>query len=479
MKKVHDINSRLIRFVSLLFVVAILAPRAHADDRLSNALQEFLGNEQGRMSRSVDRSKLKALTNLQDQRYAPEQGNTFRVKSYWVDASRMHSFEGIGMSAETKSLFTRTYNGKKQVRLLVHPESAGLYQSLAAKATRASDFMATATASSRTLVAWPVGQPSKALFAKLSLDKMIGGVRRTISQGEVARSVGINDVLALSKQNGRLPSSFKYIPETFSSIPRGMSEGGMIIREIPKEMSRGDKKYVPMFSLYAQPKGGGKPMLVDMINKSNMDPATYVREKIIRPFAKQWVQLSIMNGINAEPHGQNLLIELDKNNQPTGKFIHRDFGGFDIDFSYRKQAKLPLPKTMPTITSLEKDYKVNADSAKALRKLDTFFWGGLAYNLDKDLPSWKTQGLLKAKGSIAKGDIRKMLYQELETQYTNVTGQKVSLNNSAWNLKKMLVARTKLNTITPKARMPLRNFKFKPMPLKPHRYIRANRIPGR
>lgn len=426
-----------------LTLCALASSSALADSALTPALREFLGNEQGRISRSVDTTRLIALDNHQDPTYSPEKGRTFTVKSYWVDAGKMHAFEGIGINPQIKKLFVREVNGRKQVRLLVHPESTKLYDKLVRSggASAGGDFKATATASSRTLVAWPAGKPQQALFAKLSLDKMIGGVRRTISQGEVARSVGINNVLAMAASRRELPRSFKFIPETFSAIPKGMSEGGMIIREIPKEMASGKRKYVPMFALYATPKNGGEPLLATMIRQSGMTPKDFMRDKIIRPFAKQWIQLAVQGGINAEPHGQNLMIELDHRNQPTGVFVHRDFGGFDIDFAYRRERKLALPKVMTSITTVQKDYKVSQDPARALRKLDSFFWGGLAYNLDKDLPQWGRTGLLKGKGQLAKGEIKRMLEQELVGQYHALTGKTVRLDGSFRNVTRMLAAR--------------------------------------
>jgi hypothetical protein len=155
----------------------------------------------------------------------------------------------------------------------------------------------------------------------------------------------------------------------------------------------------------------------------------------------------VQGGINAEPHGQNLMIELDKKNQPTGVFVHRDFGGFDIDFAFRRKRKLALPAKMTAITTVEKDYKVSSDPARALRKLDSFFWGGLAFNLDKDLPQWGRDGLLKGKGQLAKGDIKRMLEKELVDQYKTLTGKTVRLDGNFRNVSRMLVARKSMGPV--------------------------------
>jgi len=421
----------------------LLASQARAQS-LSPPLREWLSCEQGRLSRNVDTSRLMALTNHQDPRFAPERGATFGVKSYWVDADKMHSFTGLGMPRDLKQLFVRTQGSRQQIRLLVHPESEGLYRQVLAGAQRSEDFMATATASSRTLLVWPQNRPDRAFFGKVSLDKEIGGVRRTISQGEVARSVGVNNVLAMAKARRELPASFKYVPEVFSTIPRGMQEGGMVIRAIPREVTRGQVRVVPLFSLYAEPAGGGRPLLADMIEKSGMTAEAFVKDKIVKPFAKQWIELTVRSGIIPEPHAQNVLLELGRDGLPTGKFVHRDFGGFNIDFDHRRQSGRALPRSLPRIGTVENDYKIGRyGSPKQLmgRNLDSFFYGGFIYNLDQQMPSWGSKGYLPRQQSIRQGMFKQMLVRELEQQYSAMTGRRVNLRGDLRNAGRMAEAR--------------------------------------
>ena len=403
-------------------------------DTLPPPLKAWISCEQGRMSRAVDHSRLMALTNHQDQRFAPETGATFPIKSYWVNADKMRTFKGLGLAPELQSVMLRQHQGKRQVRLIVHPESEGLYANFLKGAQPASSLMATATASSRTLLVWPRGKPAGAFFAKVSLDKEIGGVRRTISGGEVARSVGINNVLQLAGKRRELPSSFGFIPEVLSAIPRGMSEGGMVIRAIPKALMRGDVRYVPLFSLYAKPKNGGQPLLQEMVAKSGMPMKQFVRDKIIRPFAKQWLKLSVQQGIVPEPHAQNVLLELGRDGLPTGRFIHRDFGGFNVDFAHRKSTGKAMPSKMPTITTLKQDYKVDrygTPGKQIGRNLDSFFYGGFVYNLDSQVPKWRGAG-------VREGAFKKMLTRELEQQFRAMTGKKVRLGRNLRNVSRMV-----------------------------------------
>jgi hypothetical protein len=435
---------RRIPTTPLALALALASGLAIAARPLPPPLSEWIGNEQGRISRSVDPTRITALTNHQDPRYAPESRQTFEVKSYWVDAEKMRSFAGEGMTADLRAVFTRSAGGREQVRLLVHPESEQLYRTFLAQsgAVAAPSFQATATASSRTLLVWPQGQPGKACFAKLSLDKEIGGVRRTVSQGEVARSVGINNVLQVAKQRGELPAGFKFIPEVFSAIPRGMSEGGMVVRQIPSEVLEGRVRYLPLFSLYAEPGGNSKPLLAEMISRSGQDAESFVREKIIRPFARQWIELSVLRGIAPQPHAQNLLLEVGRDGLPTGNFVHRDFGGFNLDFAFRRERALAMPGELPKITTVDKDYKNDRFGAPEhqVGKLDSFFYGGFVYNLDQSVPGWGRRGWVNASG-VRSGDFKRMLCSELESQYGALTGRRVKLDNDLGNLARLLDAR--------------------------------------
>ena len=414
----HGLRVRAAALVTVLLALPLVA---RADD-LPGPLRQWMHYEQRLMSRSVDTTRLKALDNHQDRRYAPETGKTFPVKSYWVDTSRADAFQGQGLPGEMKQMFTRTRGGKKQVRLLVHPESEGFYRSFLRGASRGSDFLASATASSRTMLVWKKGHAARPFFAKVSLDKEIGGVVRTVPKGEVARSVGVNNVLQADRRG--LPRSMGFFPEVFGVMPKGMERGGMIIRAIPREITSGRTRVVPLFSLYADRPGGKPPLLVEMIRKSGMPAAAFVRERIVRPFARQWLELAIKRGITMEPHAQNVLLEVGRDGLPTGRFYHRDFGGFNVDLAYRKRRGLPSPRQLPTVTNVEQDYFTKLHG-KSLAGLSPYFVGGFLYNIDKQLPRWRKAGLLGKRDRAP--SCKKVLVQELKTEYRAMTGRSPGL----------------------------------------------------
>lgn len=429
-----------ILFALLLLLAALSLPGPVRAEGIPAALADWMHAEQKLNNREVDTTKIIALTNHQDPKFAPSSGAVFNLKTYWLDVSKVHALMGEGLSPSLKGMFTRTLAGKQQVRLLVHPESESFYSKVTRGAVRGKDLKASATASSRTLLVWPSGKGESACFVKVSLNKEIGGVVRTVPRGEVARSIGINNTLHADRS--ALPKSFEFLPEVVGIIPRGMERGGMIVREIPASILEGRTKVVPMFSLYTRPAGSGEAMLTTMIRESGMDPQRFMREKITRPFAKQFMALGLKNGVVMEPHAQNVLIEVGPKGQPTGRFFHRDLGGFNVDFAHRAEMKRPEANT-PTITTRAEDYHEAHHADSLASALDAYFQGGFLHNAEKHLRQWQKEGRIKGK-TIARGAFKADLIREVEASHKTLTGKSLSLKGNLRNLGKAIPAARKI-----------------------------------
>ena len=162
---------------------AVLSATASKQERsqLPEPVREWLYNEQVLLSRSVDTDRIYAVTeNLQKPELAPESARVFKLKTYWVDSEKLDAFEAKSLDPAIRELFVRKRGGRTQVRLVVHPESESFYASLTRDATPGEELHASATASSRTVLAWKPGDAAHPFFAKLSLNAQIGGVVRTI-----------------------------------------------------------------------------------------------------------------------------------------------------------------------------------------------------------------------------------------------------------------------------------------------------------
>lgn len=415
---------RLISAISavVLLPLIVLGNELH---ELPLGVQRLIYAEQVLLSRDLNqRAIISPKDNSQAEIYKPENRQIFSVKSYWIPQSKTHTFSSSRMNLNLQRTFLKKENGKNYVLMLVHPESERFFSEITQQAERGPDFRATATSSSRTLLMWQSQAPENAFFGKLSLDKEIAGAVRTIPGGEVARSVGVNEILESNR--GTIPQDTQYMPETFSMIPKGIQRGGMIIREIPPDLASGKTHFIPLFSLYSE-RAGSAPLLAEMINRSQQDPNKFIQEKIIRPFVKQWLELNIKLGISMEPHAQNVLIGIDSNGIPNGTFMHRDFGGFNVNLDKQKNSKLNIPRALPQLTDANSDYHQKFHNKSIDQSIQTYFENGFIYNLDKKLPLWVQQGWISSyKGKHEHRRFTQMLYQILAEELASVSNNKIS-----------------------------------------------------
>ena len=64
--------------------------------------------------------------------------------------------------------------------------------------------------------------------------------------------------------------------------------------------------------------------------KFNSNPVSFVLENILFPVIRQWITCFLEFGFLLEPHGQNLLLELDPKGRVT-RCVHRDLSlGIDM-----------------------------------------------------------------------------------------------------------------------------------------------------
>lgn len=394
------------RFLALhiLFLLALCAPAA-----LAGSLEDWMSLEKNRLDRTVNEERILAPdTGKLRKEYLPESKKPFEVKSIWLPEQELQvAIDQAALPHELEHLFVREVNGKKEYRLLIHPESEEFYKSFLKTYPLATDekFLASTTASGRTLLFESTG--GKKFFAKISLDVEMGGARRTVPATEVARSVGTSQYLRDLSDRAPNPR-FTNMPEPLGITPRGWERGGMILRVIPEEIMSNEKKYMPIFSLYKRPKKG-KTELEKLAGKMSISPEQFVEDHLLRPFYEGWVKWKLEGGVSMEAHAQNFLMELDAKGLPTGRFQHRDLGGFFINTKAKSfQPKQPLLN----FNGLDKDYFRGKEADALADSLYTYFDGGVMFNIDRELkriqPGYK-------EGSIFEKS-RALLAEELKRQ---------------------------------------------------------------
>lgn len=391
-------------------------------------LREWDYCERVLLDRGGDPERVLPDTSDVESRYLPESRRVFRVQAYWVKARDMLCVRAEPLSGSLSEDLFRARSKGNEVLFLVHPAAHSRYKAFlrATAAQRAdSPFWGAPTSSTRTLLVWREGLEKNAFFAKLSVASEIGGAIRTLSTEYVSRSIGITRILDGSKES--LPASFGYLREVLGFVPKGLDDSGLIIRTIPDDVLLGRVSLVPMFALYAW-HPSRRPLLLRLSAAAGLRPRDYIRERLCRPFARQWLDLTIDHGFIPEPHAQNLLLETDAAGRETGRFVHRDFECFYVDLSYRKAAGRFIPRDLPTVGSLATTYPRAFRERRLANSIHRYFLGSLLFNIDQMLGLWADGGVLDGPRPPA-GESERTFAREIARALHEKTGHRLSISD--------------------------------------------------
>lgn len=400
--------------IVFLFLGLVQSPKLYANDRLQKiqktfenwpslvpkemrslppGVQRWYVFETVYLSRTVDTTLFKSPeSNKQDVQYAPESRKVFDLVGFWIPENQFDTFK-TKMPEYVKDQIFRLSNGQKEFLFFVHPESYDHYPELIHGNYKKEIFKAAATSSSRSLLVWKKGYESRPFIAKVSLMKEIGGLLRSILVSETSYSIAVTDML---QKSTNLPEDATFMEEVFSAAPKGVDEGGMIIRTFPEDMLT-DKNvtYLPLFALY----GGSKNKagwLVQQILNSGLSTDEYLVQKIIRPFLKLWLDLELNNHTTIEPHAQNMLMKM-VHDTLIPHFGLRDHGGFNINDKERIKNSLYFPSGAKNFGDLPTGNFALAHEKSLVYSLNHYFKGGFIFNLEKAIEAWESEGLLPYK----------------------------------------------------------------------------------
>ena len=125
--------------------------------------------------------------------------------------------------------------------------------------------------------------------------------------------------------------------------PRGEHWGYLVRDMCPFPTSDMDVALVPGFALYGKDIGNRQvaPLLPRLIGQR--DPLDYVLEQIMLPILRHWVSAFLHLGYMLEPHGQNVLLEINVNHD-IKRIVHRDLSvGIDMRRRrYMALSELPI-----------------------------------------------------------------------------------------------------------------------------------------
>ena len=234
-------------------------------------------------------------------------------------------------------------DGKSYVRFFIHPMMEEKYRHEIIKyGLHRGTFLASPTASPRSLVVWNRHNPEEFVGQKVSLAVSVGELDRKVDIDQLERAFAINEVMKEVPESAKTQYGFDYLHEamiqnTSTSEPNQAGKKfGNISRDLPAMVHpNGRPKYIPGFALFSVGPNGEDPRIVDLINRSGLPAETYLENYILKPLLQSYAYLTFEHGIIGEPHAQNVLFGSDENGNLNGHVIFRDLDGFKPDIGLR------------------------------------------------------------------------------------------------------------------------------------------------
>lgn len=318
------------------FIASEHLQKINGKENLTPSVLELLNEEQNLHNKDLWGAG--AFSSNINPEYVPENNPKFPLPYYLVPAEDANYLFADSLDPRIADQLSMKISGKKHYKLFVHPESEVHYDFLRASynyiGPDQTEFLASPTSSYRSLVVWNKNSGTRKPFiAKVSLDKnVIGSIDRLVSINEVERSIANQkafDRIGTAKLNSL---NLKIFPEsaglTLNKSHSGAPEklGGQLIREIPDELVNGEKKWLSLSALMS-PNRKPEPLIMDVIRKSGLSSYDFFKTYMIDNYLAMFEEISLKQGINFEPHSQNLVFETTAELKPTGKWVMRDFGG--------------------------------------------------------------------------------------------------------------------------------------------------------
>lgn len=280
-----------------------------------------------------------------DIEYFPQHARPFRLPCYWVRRRHLYVLGEQQPSIHELNSFCSGPFADDRVLFPIHPSALGDFRpwlrDVAARDATAdgSGIWALPTSSTRTLLVWPEDAGHRAVFVKTSLHSPIFGNRR-VTRIKVGRAMGLNQLVR--QASAQLPRELHVLSEVLGFSPRHALDSGAMVRLVPPEVSDGRTRLAPLFSLL----GGGEgrvPLLLTLLERTDMPPVRFVDELLCASFAPLWVDVTLRQGLILEAHGQDLLLGLSADGVPTGHFYYRDLEGLQVDWELRRHRGWPTP----------------------------------------------------------------------------------------------------------------------------------------
>ena len=382
--------------------------------------------------------------------YRPESQKWFRLPYFLVPFS---SKDKLFRNNESDFMYENLVideSGEKFYPFFMHPVTENAYRSWIGDKykfveQKDSSFSCTPTSSVRTLLV-KNEKNEKLFFIKLTLLDNIGGVfRKTdwesacnqFQANEIVHNVlkdepeveFFEDIAALGIRNDvGFRVSNKYATD-FGD--RAFYVFGNVIRKVPESLLCNDGKIVCSFSSFTSLLRENESYLSESLKNSKLNFDEYFCKYIFNPLKNYLLRQLLNHGVIFEPHCQNVLIELNENLIPTGKFLYRDFDSVSFDrliFSIKhKNLMINYLQDALARTSLSANYGIRETLAIS------FFCHFMDDLINPCLISAVKSGIISSEDKDVY--IRKY-YSEIKEDFKNLIPgceEKLKIIESAWN----------------------------------------------
>lgn len=340
---------------------------------------------------SKDVGGYRVKTQKPDDTYSPDKFQPFPITGVWLPIESCHRFTLLDASQESPLI---SADGKK-ILFLIHPHSQSVYQGLLDDPLLEKEncFALSLSSFRSLLVAIPKTKETFELaLVKVGLDQTIEGVRRLLSMQECKLSVANTAILRQKMQERTLAGKehlpLSFVEDVLSYVPKGYEDiGGMLYRSLPSCLCpTEDAKKIEVMPLLALYGVKNRDLLEKLIADSGLNLTAFLREVLLAPLVKIFVEMLLFDQTSIQAHGQNLSLVLEDNK--IQGFLYRDMGGVNQLITTPEQEQM-LPETLRDYATYSYIGNHLKDAKKALEE---HFAQRALFSLTKQL--CKTQAFL-------------------------------------------------------------------------------------
>ena len=284
-----------------------------------------------------------------DPDYQPGKSLIYKLQYLEIPTSELNITDYAAGPANARQQLLIKKGNKNYFRFFIHPQSVDLYKPLIDRYGWAGFYWASATSSTRSVIAWNPDQLQPPLYLKLSLAQYQDGMGRLIADWEVRRSVGISSMITKTDEATWKMHGSSIIPEFLGATVKkeeGLSffvdnnqqnvfEHGLIAREADFLNEDPHVQIMPLFGLFTK-RSGHPPLIISLWKKSgNPDFYDFADQFLFKSFLKMNSYLLFHQGVVPEIHGQNIVITYDPEKGEILHYYHRDVGSMNVDLRLR------------------------------------------------------------------------------------------------------------------------------------------------